>query len=815
MEVEEPIPPSKNPRRARRRDLNLLDPSLEESDGEDIRVPEVGMMFSNHAEVNRFYRKYARRVGFGVSVRRSSFSQEGTCLYLELMCCKGGRPRYEPKFRKRASSTTNCPAKIRVKLWGDKLLHVESVTLDHNHPVSPAMARFLNSYKQLSGPAKRRLRMGGPGSMPVEEPSKMPVDKLGELEELLFCETKHPSFVERGRLKLQPGDSEALRIFFTRMQAKNANFFNVIDMDDDGCVRNVFWADARSRAMYEYYNDVVTLDTSYVVSKYDLPLAAFVGVNHHGQSILLGCALLSDETAETYSWLFKAWIACMSGNLPKAIITDYCRGIQSAITEVIPGARHRMCLFQIMRRTAERLGGLSEYRAINKAMQKAVYDPLTIDDFEEDWNKLLTYNNALQNSDWLRSLYEARSSWVPVFIKDTFWAGMSATQRNETIAPFFDGCVELKTTLKQFLGKYEMTLQSKYEKEAQADFETFHKQRPPVSKFYMEEQLSKVYTHNIFKKFQDEIEAIMYCHVSLLGVDGPISTFNVKECIFLEDGKRTMSKVFAVTYNAEQKDITCICGGFQFSGILCRHSLSMLKFHQVREIPPQYILDRWKKDFRQLHVMGRPSSDVAPSNRLDRYDYLSMRCLQLVDSADLSDKYRLALRLVREMEKFLLNSNTHDDTQPRIKSRIPKVSKPDAVTGQNAVGAATGNGNDGLQGPGAPAVVQEPQTQKGGAENGVVPAGYIGLPANVQQFMGNQAAIRPSIVYMVPSGVDPHAFGNGVLMPVMYQQMFQVPQKPNETMQGTSANGKKKRPRGQKPAETSQQSNGTPGPASG
>lgn len=811
MEAEEASPSRKNPRRPRRRDLNALDPNLVESDGEDIGIPEVGMVFNNHIEVNRFYRRYARRVGFGVSVRRSSFSQEGTCLYLELMCCKGGRPRYEPKFRKRASSTTNCPAKIRVKLWGDKLLHVEFAILDHNHPVSPSMARFLNTYKQLSGPAKRRLRMGGPGAMPVEEPSKMPFDKLDALEELLFGESKHNSFVERGRLKLQPGDSEALRLFFTRMQAKNANFFNVIDMDDEGCVRNVFWADARTRAMYEYYNDAITLDTSYVVSKYDMPLVTFLGVNHHGQSILLGCGLLSDETVETYTWLFKVWVACMSGNLPKAIITDQCRGIQSAISEVIPGVRHRICLFQIMRKTSEILGGLSEYRAISKTLQKAAYDSLTVDEFEGEWSTLVAYN-GLQGHEWLSSLYECRFSWVPIFLKDTFWAGMSGTQRNETITPFFDGYVDSKTTLKQFLVKYEMILQSKYEKEAQADFETFHKQRPPVSKFYMEEQLSKVYTHNIFKKFQDEIEAIMYCHVSFVGIDGPISTFNVKECIFLEDGKRTMSKIFAVTYTTEEEDITCICGGFQFSGILCRHSLSVLKFQQVHEIPSQYVLDRWNKDFRQLHVMGRPSSDVVPNNRADRYDYLSMRCLQLVDSAVLSDKYRLALRLVREVEKFLLNSNTHDDTQPRIKSRIPKVNKPNTVTGLNLVNVPTDNGNGG---PNVPeASVCAPQVLKGVTENGGPPTGYIGVPANVQQFMGNQAAIRPSIVYMVPSGVDPQAFGNGVLMPVMYQQMFQIPQQPNGAVQET-VNGKKKRPRVQKLTETSHQSNGTPGPASG
>lgn len=814
MDTEEASHPPKTPRRPRRRDLNALDPNLEESDGEDIGIPEVGMVFNNHIEVNRFYRRYARRVGFGVSVRRSSFSQEGTCLYLELMCCKGGRPRYEPKFRKRASSTTNCPAKIRVKLWGDKLLHVELATLDHNHPVSPAMARFLNSYKQLSGPAKRRLRMGAPGAMPVEEPSKMLVDKLGPLEELLFGESKNHSFVERGRLKFQPGDSEALRLFFTRMQAKNANFFNVIDLDDEGSVRNVFWADARSRAMYEYYNDAITLDTSYVSSKHDMPLVTFLGVNHHGQSVLLGCGLLADETAETYTWLFKAWVACMSGNLPKAIITDQCRGIQSAIAEVVPGVRHRICLHQVMKRASDQLSGRSEYKAISKALQKAAYDSLTADEFEGEWSTLITYN-GLQDHVWLGTLYDCRFSWVPIFLKDTFWAGMSATQRSETITPFFEGCVDSKTTLKQFLGKYEMTLQSKYEKEAQADFETFHKQRPPVSKFYMEEQLSKVYTHNMFKKFQDEIEAIMYCHVSLMNGDGPISTFNVKECIFLEDGKRTTSKIFAVTYSTEEKDITCICGGFQFSGILCRHSLSVLKFQQVREIPSQYVLDRWKRDFRQLHVIGRPSSDVVPSNRVDRYDYLSMRCLQLVDSVVLSDKYRLALRLAREVEKFLLNSDTHDDTQPRIKSRVPQVNKPNMVTGQNLGNVATDNGNGGPKRPEASASVQASQIQKGVAETGVLPAGYIGVPANVQQFMGNQGAIQPSIVYMVPSGVDPQAFGNGVLMPVMYQQMFQIPHQPNGTVQDALANGKKKRPRVQKPTETSHQSNGTPGPASG
>lgn len=43
----------------------------------------------------------------------------------------------------------------------------------------------------------------------------------------------------------------------------------------------------------------------------------------------------------------------------------------------------------------------------------------------------------------------------------------------------------------------------------------------------------------------------------------------------------------------------------------------------------------------------------------------------------------------------------------------------------------------------------------------------------------------------------------------------QIPQQPNGAAQDTLANGKRKRPRAQKPTEASHQSNGTSGPAAG
>ncbi|WOH14465.1 hypothetical protein DCAR_0933984 [Daucus carota subsp. sativus] len=53
-----------------------------------------------------------------------------------------------------------------------------------------------------------------------------------------------------------------------------------------------------------------------------MPFAPFTGVNHHRQSTLFGCALLSDEREETFVWLFRQWLNCMWDESPGAIITD-------------------------------------------------------------------------------------------------------------------------------------------------------------------------------------------------------------------------------------------------------------------------------------------------------------------------------------------------------------------------------------------------------------------------------------------------------------------------------------------------------------
>ncbi|KAF8396981.1 hypothetical protein HHK36_018619 [Tetracentron sinense] len=513
---------------------------------------------------------------------------------------------------------------MRVKLTECKKWVVIGVHLDHNHAVSPSKARRCRSHRHIDLGTKRRLELNCDLGIRLNKSFHSLVVEAGGHENLHFGERDVRNYVGvYKRLKLAEGDAEAMHIYFTRMQQRNSNFFYLMDLDNEGHLRNVFWADARSRAAYGYFGDVVTFDTTYLTNRYDMSFAPFVGVNHHGQSVLLGCGLLADETIESFIWMFKAWLIAMSGHPPNAIITDQCKAMQRAIAVVFPKARHRLCLWHIMKKISDKLGRLREYKEVKKAMKNVVYESLRIRDFEMAWESMIK-QYSLEHNEWLTTLYEVRRQWVPVFLKDTFFAGMSTTQRSESMNSFFDGYVHAKTSLKEFVDQYDSALRDKYEKEAQADFESFYTKPVLKTHCYFEVQIAEIYTREMFMKFQEEVCGMVCCSKSVVKVDGSIITFAVKERVI---------------------------------GILCKHSLCVLNDH-MDEIPSQYILLRWKKDFKRKYVSNLCSKNVQAVNPVQRYDVLYPQALQILDEGVISEaSYNIVLEGLQELLKKVQKTN--------------------------------------------------------------------------------------------------------------------------------------------------------------
>ncbi|XP_022737419.1 protein FAR1-RELATED SEQUENCE 8-like [Durio zibethinus] len=192
--------------------------------------------------------------------------------------------------------------------------------------------KIVKSHKKMEAVAKRKVEP----TMDVEARTiklyRTPVvDPLG-YGSSNSLEGEISKNVDRSkRLKLKKGDSQIIYNYFSRIQLTNPNFVYLMDLDDEGYLRNEFWIDSRSRAAYVYFGNVVAVDTTCLSKKYEIPLAVFVGVNHHEH-----CRPL------------------------QTIITDQCRAMQVAISVVFSRAHHRLHLSHFMQSILENLGELQE-----------------------------------------------------------------------------------------------------------------------------------------------------------------------------------------------------------------------------------------------------------------------------------------------------------------------------------------------------------------------------------------------------------------------------------------------------------------------
>ncbi|KAM3204644.1 protein FAR1-RELATED SEQUENCE 5-like [Capsicum annuum] len=115
----------------------------------------------------------------------------------------------------------------------------------------------------------------------------------------------------------------------------------------DAAALHRFFTEIQSKAAYRNFSYVICFDIAYLVNQWRMPFAFFIGVNHHNQSILLGCALLTSEDIKTYAFVFRTWLMAMDKIPPIAILTDQCESIKAVIREVLPNTIHKYCIWLI------------------------------------------------------------------------------------------------------------------------------------------------------------------------------------------------------------------------------------------------------------------------------------------------------------------------------------------------------------------------------------------------------------------------------------------------------------------------------------
>ncbi|KAJ1432147.1 Zinc finger, PMZ-type [Sesbania bispinosa] len=242
-------------------------------------------------------------------------------------------------------------------------------------------------------------------------------------------------------------------------------------------------------------------------------------------------------------------------------------------------------------------------------------NPETIEEFDSSWNSIIS-KYELGKNDWLQSLYSARAKWVPAYFRDSF------------------------------LLQYEQALESWSQKEIEADFETICTSPVLKTPSPMEKQAADLYTRKIFLKFQEELVETFAYTANRFEEDGENSIFRVAK---FEDDQKS----YIVTLNHSELRANCSCQMFEYSGILCRHVLTVFTVTNVLTLPSHYILKRWTRNAKSGigsdECAGESHGNESLTSRYANLCQEAIRCAE--EGAIAVETYEVAVSALREARK--------------------------------------------------------------------------------------------------------------------------------------------------------------------
>ncbi|XP_045811400.1 protein FAR1-RELATED SEQUENCE 3 isoform X2 [Trifolium pratense] len=620
---------------------------------EGISDPYLGMEFDSEDAAKAFYYEYAKHAGFISKVgSRSSSKANGQDMYREFVCEREG-------LNKRFND--GCNAMIKIELKGQNKWVVTKFVKEHSHSLmSSSKSQKLHPRKHFSSVGRtmpetyQGIGLVPSGvmyvSMDGNHVSNQNTSAVLNIHASTAVDPSTPvknatsvNYTARppSQNRTLGKDAHILLEYFKKMQGENPGFFYAIQLDEDNHMSNVFWADARSRTAYSHFGDAIHLDTTCRVNQYSVPFAPFTGVNNHGQLVLFGCALLFDDSEASFLWLFKTFLSAMNERQPVSIITDQDIVIQEAVSQVFPQARHCINKWHVLREGQEKLAHVClAHPNFQGELYNCINRTETIEEFESSWNSILD-KYKLRRNDWLQLLYNARAQWAPAYFHDSFFAAISPNQGFG--GSFFEGYINQQMTLPLFFRQYERALESWIEKEIEADFETICTTPVLKTPSPMEKQAANLYTRKIFLKFQDELVETFVYTANIIEGDDVNSTFKVAK---FED----VNKAYTVSFNHAELRANCSCQMFEYSGILCRHILTVFTMTNVLTLPSHYILKRWTKNAKSSAGSDECTGELHGQESLTlRYSNLCREAIRYAEEGAVTvETYNVAVTGLKE-----------------------------------------------------------------------------------------------------------------------------------------------------------------------
>ncbi|XP_020251115.1 protein FAR1-RELATED SEQUENCE 5-like [Asparagus officinalis] len=207
---------------------------------------------------------------------------------------------------------------------------------EHNHHlISQESVHFMPSHRKITSSDEAFLDLTANSGLSPKSAFELMGQQAGGRESLGFTKVDQKNYLRTVRQKkMKFGEAGYLIEYFSKQMLENPSFFYEMQLDTEEQITNVFWADAKMIMDYGIFGDVVSFDTTYKLNEANRPFAVFVGLNHHRETIIFGAALMYDETAASFIWLFETFLKAMCGKPPQTFFTDQDAAIAKAVLTI-------------------------------------------------------------------------------------------------------------------------------------------------------------------------------------------------------------------------------------------------------------------------------------------------------------------------------------------------------------------------------------------------------------------------------------------------------------------------------------------------
>ncbi|XP_021979744.1 protein FAR-RED IMPAIRED RESPONSE 1-like [Helianthus annuus] len=227
-------------------------------------------------------------------------------------------------------------------------------------------------------------------------------------------------------------------------------------VDDDKQLTGLFWADGLCKLNFIEFGDVISFDATFKTNRYKMVFVSFTGIDNHCRNVTLGAGLLASESIESYKWLLNSFVNSF-GRQPKVVVTDQDPAMKQAIEEVFSTSRHRLCMWHITKKVADKVGHeLCNNDEFKMRMCDIVWtDSIEPEEFERQW-KLVMIEFGLTENKWTDDMFSMRYMWISVFYRHDPMSGlMRTTSRSESENHFFCQVSNSQLTLVEFMNHFD------------------------------------------------------------------------------------------------------------------------------------------------------------------------------------------------------------------------------------------------------------------------------------------------------------------------------------------------------------------------